>query len=92
MWVAYTFIVYLILALAIPAAIALAPVWRKHSTMQQVTCPVTGTSTLVTLNPWHAVRMHALGNYELRIRSCTGWPERCDCSQDCLAQIEPHHP
>jgi len=89
MWVAYVFIGYLVMALAIPVSIALVPVWRRRQGAQQVTCPATGSSSIVTLDPWHAMRAHALGNYELRVRSCTGWPERCDCAQECLAQIEP---
>lgn len=89
MWVAYVFIGYLVMALTIPVSIALVPAWRRHKGAQQVTCPATGASAIVMLDPWHAARMHALGNYELRVRSCTGWPERCDCGQECLTQIEP---
>jgi hypothetical protein len=88
MWVCYFFISYLILALTIPASIALVPAWRKRRGSQPVTCPVTGASSVVVLDPWYAARMRALGNYELRVRSCTCWPERCDCTQECLAQIE----
>ena len=88
MWVAYTFIGYLAMAISIPACLALAPVWRRRRGVNQVSCPRTGTSSFISLDPWHAVRMHALGNYELRVKSCTFWPEQCDCAQECLMQIE----
>ena len=88
MWVAYVFLGCLVAAIALPVALALVPVWRKHRNVEEVTCPCIGTSSLITLDPWHAARMHALGNYELRVRSCTFWPERCDCAQECLTQIE----
>jgi hypothetical protein len=87
MWVAYTFIAYLVLALTIPVGLSLAPVWRGRRGSKQVRCPLSGGCCSIALDPWHAVRMHALGEYELRVRSCTGWPERCDCAQECLAQI-----
>jgi len=88
MWVAYAFIGYLVAAITVPVGVALAPVWRKRRSAEQVTCPYTGTTALISLDPWHAARMHALGNYELRVRSCTFWPEQCDCAQECLSQLE----
>jgi hypothetical protein len=89
MWIAFTFIGYLAAALLIPVCLALVPVWRRTRTVQQVTCPAVGTSTMIALDPWYAVRMHALGNRELRIKSCTRWPGRRDCGRDCLFQIGP---
>jgi hypothetical protein len=86
MWVAYTIIAYFVLALLVPAAWALARTWRRTRTSRQVTCPSFGAPVLVTLDPWYAVRMHALGNYELRVMNCTRWPEERDCGQECLAR------
>ena len=88
MWVAFAFIAYLMAAVTIPVAVALVPVWQRRKDAEQVICPYTGTSSLIVLDPWHAARMHALGSYELRVRSCTFWPEQCDCAQDCLSQLE----
>ena len=87
MWVIYTFISYLILALLVPLAWALWPIRRRARISRHVTCPVVSASALVTLDPWYAVRIHALGNSELRVRYCAHWPERRDCGQECLAQI-----
>ena len=87
MWAVYTFIGYLILALAIPTVVALWPVWRRARVSRQVVCPATGALTLVRLDPRFAVGMHVLGNAEARVKHCERWPEHRDCGQDCLAQI-----
>ena len=89
MWVMYFFVGYLLTALVIPVALALAPVWRKRTGAWQVMCPATNGCATIMLDRWHAVRMHASGDSELRVKSCTGWPDRCDCEQACLAQIDP---
>lgn len=87
MWVVYAFISYLILALLVPTALALWPTWRRARISRHLTCPAASAAALVTLDPWYAVRMHVLGNGELRVRNCARWPERRDCGQECLPQI-----
>jgi len=87
MWVTYFFVSYLILALAIPLGLALAPLWRKANASRCVRCPQASKSVTVQLDPWHAVKMHALGNPELRVRDCTEWPSRIGCERECLVQI-----
>jgi hypothetical protein len=87
MWVVYTFISYLILALLVPTVWALWPTWRRARIFRHVTCPAASAPALVTLDAWYAVRMHTLGNNELRVRKCARWPERRDCGQECLTQI-----
>ena len=54
---------------------------------RHVTCSAVSAPALVTLDPWYAVRMHALGNSELRVRICARWPEHRNCGHECLAQI-----
>jgi hypothetical protein len=88
MWVTYFFVGYLALGICVPVGLALAPVWRRRSGARQVSCPATKAMATITLDRWHAVRRHALGDSELRVKSCTCWPDRCDCEQDCLQQIE----
>ena len=87
MWVVYTFIGYMLLALVTPLALALWPTWRKASVSREVTCPAAGAPALVSLDPWFAVRMHALGNSEVRVKDCVRWPECRQCGRECLAQI-----
>ena len=87
MWVMYFFVSYLALALIIPAAWALVPVWRRARAGKRVECPGASLVATVNLDPWYAVRMHALGNRELRVIGCSEWPQRCDCRQNCLGQM-----
>jgi hypothetical protein len=87
MWVVGFFLSYLILALIIPTSWALVPVWRKARASRHVDCPASSHIAMVDLDPWYAVKMHTLGNQELRIKDCSRWPGQRNCDQACLVQI-----
>ena len=87
MWVVYCFVSYLALALLIPAGWALVPIWRRARASRQVDCPAGAQLARVDLDPWYAVRMHALGNQELCVKACSQWPQRRSCGQTCLVRI-----
>lgn len=87
MWVTYFFVSYLILALAIPLCLSLVPLWRRMREDRSVRCPGQSKTATVRLDPWYAVKMHALGEQELRVMDCSQWPEQCACGQECLVQI-----
>ena len=86
MWPVYLVIAWFLLALLLPPGWALWQTWRRARGPHQVICPAIGASALVTLDRWYAVRMHALGNPELRVIDCACWPERRDCGRECLAR------
>lgn len=87
MWVIYFFVSYLVLALAIPLCWSLVPLWRRAGAARCVRCPDASKPVTVRLDPWYAVKMHALGNPELHVQDCTEWPARCACGRECLVQI-----
>ena len=87
MWVIYFFVSSLVLALIIPTCWALVPIWRRARAGRKVACPAAAHIAMVELDPWYAVRMHALGNRELRVKDCSQWPQRRHCGQACLVQI-----
>jgi len=87
MWVVYFFLSYLILALAIPLLWSLVRRWRDAALPRCIRCPETAKPVSVRLDPWYAVKMHALGNPEFRLRDCTEWPERSQCGRECLVHI-----
>jgi hypothetical protein len=89
MWVIGFFISYLALALIIPTGWALVPVWRKARICRLVTCPAAARAAMVELDPWYAIRMYTLGNPALRVKDCSGWPERRVCDRGCLVQVRP---
>ncbi len=48
-----------------------------------MTCPENSETAAVNVDA-----LHALVSSDLRLKSCSRWPERSDCDQRCLAQIE----
>jgi len=61
--------------------------WRMRGT-RLVTCPETERTVAVDVNARKAAADAAGGRHHLRLRDCTRWPERADCPQGCVAQIE----
>ena len=53
-----------------------------------VTCPETTKPVAVDVNAREAALGAFFNEPTLRLRTCTRWPERQDCGQDCLQQIE----
>jgi hypothetical protein len=53
-----------------------------------ITCPAAEQSVAVELGAWHAARTAAFGTPELRVDNCSLWPERRNCDQACLLEIE----
>src|SRR5947207_307947 len=50
-----------------------------------IVCPETLQPAGVELDAWRAARTPEA---QLRLQSCSRWPEKEDCDQDCLRQIE----
>lgn len=53
-----------------------------------VTCPETEKPVIVEVDSLHAAITTALGSPELRLASCSRWPIREDCGQECLARLD----
>ncbi len=62
--------------------------WRAHRGIRVVTCPETRRPAAVKVDARHAVATMFRDDVNLRLMSCTRWPARAGCDQDCLAQIE----
>jgi hypothetical protein len=56
--------------------------WLKARGPRVITCPETNESEAVRINS-----LRAAFSGDLRLSSCTRWPERADCAQACLSQI-----
>ncbi len=62
--------------------------WFKYRGQRVVNCPENHRPAGVVVDAGHAA-LTALGKPpELRLASCSRWPERAGCGQQCLAQIE----
>jgi hypothetical protein len=71
--------------------LALRPRVRAYLTFRGtrvITCPETGAPAAVEVDAQHAARTAAHGEPDLRLTSCSRWPERQGCGQECLKQVE----
>jgi hypothetical protein len=84
-WLAFG--VLLLLSL-IPLAWVTLRTYRKFRGTRVITCPETGCAAAVEVDKRHAAATSVVGETELRLTSCSRWPEREGCGQECLAQIE----
>jgi len=61
---------------------------RQYEGKMLVTCPETRKPAAVKVDTWRAVLAALLGRHRVRLCACSRWPERADCAQDCLCEIE----
>lgn len=82
-------IVWLVVAAMVAAAGALVArfVLRWRGT-RLVRCPETHAPAAVELDVRQALVDGLFGREHLRLRTCSRWPERAGCGEDCLAQVE----
>jgi len=62
--------------------------FRKYGGMMLVTCPETGKPAAVKISVAGAVWAALRGRRQVELAACSRWPERADCEQDCLCEIE----
>lgn len=53
-----------------------------------ITCPETLTKEAVDVAARNAAASVLIGDSTLRLDQCSRWPERRDCGQECLRQVE----
>jgi hypothetical protein len=76
--------VIVILAAAAAAAFFLIRRYIRLRGHRVVTCPADRTTAAVEVNAVRGI----LGGRDLQLQTCSHWPERKGCGQDCLRQIE----
>jgi hypothetical protein len=79
----------LIVAIAVAAVglLWVVPAYRTYARRSVVICPETGVATGVKVDAARVARSAWLGPLDLRLKSCTRWPERSSCGQECLSQL-----
>jgi hypothetical protein len=65
----------------------LALAWRRYRGQRVISCPETRQPAGVLVDAGHAAVTALGGAPELRLSSCSRWPERAGCGQACLSQI-----
>jgi hypothetical protein len=92
----FTFALFLIplffigafLVTGLPVALSLQNYFRNRG-LQSVTCPESGQAVEVEVDRKFAFWTALRGLEHTRLQSCSRWPEKGDCGQECLAEIEP---
>jgi hypothetical protein len=67
---------------------AMAGNYLKYRGKRVIICPETRKPAGVVVQAAHAALTSAGSAPELRLKSCSRWPERQDCGQECLLQVE----
>lgn len=63
--------------------------YRRYRGKRLITCPENHQPASVRVAAFDAAKWFAIsGETDLRLRSCSRWPEMAGCAEDCLAQIE----
>jgi hypothetical protein len=88
--VAEIYLVVLIVSLLVLSFFVprLAGNWLKYRGTRVITCPETGCPAAVEVDAAKAAITSVAGKAELTLKRCSRWPEREDCGQECLLQIE----
>jgi hypothetical protein len=67
---------------------ALLRTYLNYHGTRIVTCPETEKFVAVEVDAPRAALSRLFGTPELRLEDCTRWPERQNCAQDCILQID----
>jgi len=78
------------------AAVALIVLWVrrpiatyfKYRGKRLITCPENHHAATVKVSAGGAATMSAFGEHLIELKDCSRWPQKKDCGQECLAQIE----
>jgi hypothetical protein len=75
-------------AAAVFVAVRLVGAWLRYRGARLITCPENHQPAGVQVDARHAAATARGSAAKLRLRSCSRWPEKAGCGQECLRQIE----
>jgi hypothetical protein len=61
--------------------------WWRYRGQRVIVCPENKLDAGVVVDAGRAAATALLGAPELRLASCSRWPEKAGCGQECLSQI-----
>lgn len=70
-----------------PVALAGVRAYRTFSGIRFVICPESASEAAVRIQAARAMATAIVGRPDVRLKSCSGWPERQGCDQACVRQI-----
>ncbi len=62
--------------------------YLRYRNKMVLTCPETEQPVGVDVDATRAALSGTVGKASLRLTDCTRWPEKQDCGQECLSQLE----
>jgi hypothetical protein len=62
--------------------------YLRYRGKRVIACPETANHAAVHVNVLNAAREAVFGKHDIRLDQCSCWPERQNCGQECLSQIE----
>ena len=77
-----------LLALLVVLGLVFGRAYLKYRGDRVITCPENRRPAGVVVDTGHVLLTTLEGKPDLRLKSCSRWPERQDCGQQCLRQIE----
>ncbi len=80
------FVITAFLTLLMPLILG-AQVYRSRRGPRHVTCPETKATVVVHVDAAHSVATALNGPEYVRLSSCTRWPSRAGCDQDCVFEL-----
>jgi hypothetical protein len=85
---AYLIVLLLTLAALYFVVSFVVKTYLKYRGQRVITCPETRRAAAIKVDALHAALRAAISYPDLRLKSCSRWPEREDCGQECLLQVE----
>ena len=88
-----TTVTYISIALLLVTAIFLGiryfvRVCLRYGGAQRIVCPETGKAAMVEVDILRAGLTSAVGQPDIRLKSCWRWPLNENCGQECLTQLD----
>ena len=62
--------------------------FRRYRGKRVVNCPETRNPCTIEVDALRAAFTTVISNPELRMKSCSRWPDRENCGQECMLQIQ----
>ena len=82
------FLIGAVVLVALPVGFSLQSYFRNRG-RRTVICPEDHEPVTVELDNTFAFRTALRGEEHERLHTCSRWPEKGDCGQECLAQVDP---
>jgi hypothetical protein len=85
--------VYFIVTMILAAVLYFGFRWlvracSKYRGVKIVSCPETATCAVVEIDALHASLTSTVGRPDIRLKSCSRWPMKSQCGQECLANLD----